>query len=241
VIRAQSRAGTYIMVEVRLKVRGGKSAGQEIRLPGAKFIIGRAEDCHLRPNSDLVSRHHCAILSEEGFVTVRDFGSKNGTLVNGERISGECELKSGDVLKVGPLEFDVFVIEQAPAKKRPAVHSIKEAAARTAQGNPGQGGLDVDQWLTEPEGTGLANAGAQTTEATTNTVNIRDGDTEEIDLGRTMAVPPGTIRGVEPDAPTREMPSTPAKAVPGKLPPLPSSKDSGSAAADTLRKFFNRR
>lgn len=223
------------MVEVRLKVRTGKSAGQEIRLPGSKFIVGRAEDCHLRPNSDLVSRHHCAIVVEEGFVTVRDFGSKNGTIVNGERVVGETELKTGDHLKIGPLEFDVLVNESAPAKKRPAVHSIKEAAARTAQGNPGSNGVDVDQWLNEPE------SSASTSDAAANTINIREGDTEEIDLGRTMSIPGGTQPvDVEADAPTREMPSTPAKPA-GKLPPRNSSKDSGSAAADTLRKFFNRR
>ena len=108
------------MMEVRLKVRSGKAAGQEIRLPGTKFIIGRAEDCHLRPNSDLVSRHHCAILCDEGFAVVREFGSKNGTYVNGNRIAGECELKTGDLLKVGPLEFEVAVTPLAAPAASPA-------------------------------------------------------------------------------------------------------------------------
>ncbi|MBX7166718.1 MAG: FHA domain-containing protein [Pirellulales bacterium] len=265
------------MVEVKLKVKAGKAAGQEIRLPGSKFIIGRAEDCHLRPNSDLVSRHHCAILCDEGFVVVREFGSKNGTYVNGNRIAGECELKTGDTLKVGPLEFDVVVTASAvpaapvtaakgatspgpaavtPAKKRPAVHSIKEAAARTAQnasaGN--SGGSDIDEWLAEPA-----------TESTSQTVNIRDAETEEIALGGTMSIPamptlpvntppvnvdPGTDAAtIAPDAPTREIsqsgvtPATPAAPKPmGKMPPAaPKGKDSGSAAAETLRKFFNRR
>jgi pSer/pThr/pTyr-binding forkhead associated (FHA) protein len=75
-------------MEVRLKVVGGKNAGHELILAGPKFFIGRAEDCQLRPKSDLVSRHHCVILVEEGFVAIRDFGSKNGTLINGQAVAG---------------------------------------------------------------------------------------------------------------------------------------------------------
>ena len=49
-------------MEVKLVVTNGRHAGREIPIKGPKFFIGRAEDCHLRPGSDLVSRHHCVIL-----------------------------------------------------------------------------------------------------------------------------------------------------------------------------------
>ena len=94
-------------MELKLKVVEGKNAGQEIAVAGKKFFIGRAEDCHLRPGSDLISRHHCVLLIEDGYVGVRDFGSKNGTYVNDERVVGERELKAGDRLLVGPLRFEV--------------------------------------------------------------------------------------------------------------------------------------
>lgn len=94
-------------MEVRLKVLVGPNAGRELPVAGPKFLVGRAEDCQLRPKSDLISRHHCAILIEEALVTVRDFGSKNGTVVNGSRVRGEIELKNGDKLTIGPLEFEV--------------------------------------------------------------------------------------------------------------------------------------
>ncbi len=120
-------------MDVKLRVTQGKNVGQDVPIPGKKFLIGRAEDCHLRAGSDLISRHHCVIIIEDGYLAVRDFGSKNGTSVNGERVAGECELKHGDELRLGPLEFVVQVSQETlSGKKKPPVHDPKEAAARTA-------------------------------------------------------------------------------------------------------------
>src|SRR5688572_2370542 len=119
-------------MEIKLKVLVGGSAGQEIRVPGPKFFVGRSEECHLRPRSDLISRHHCVLLVDETAVTLRDFGSKNGSFINGQRVSGEQDLRHGDKLKIGPLEFEISIVEEPDAKKRPKVQSIKEAVERTA-------------------------------------------------------------------------------------------------------------
>ena len=139
-------------MEVKLIVVHGKHAGQEIPIPGPKFFVGRAEDCNLRPHSDLVSRHHCVIMVEEGFVAVRDFNSKNGTFVNGEKITGEVELKAGDHLKIGQIEFEVQVTAPLAGKKAPKVRSVQEAAARTVQSSrpaPGDKDLDLGDWFDE--------------------------------------------------------------------------------------------
>lgn len=120
-------------MDVKLVVTEGKQAGQEVPIPVRKFFIGRAEDCHLRPHSDLISRHHCVILVEEGMIAIRDFGSKNGTFVNGEKITAEVELKAGDRLKVGNLEFEVRVVVGVAAKKLPKVRSVQEAVVRTVE------------------------------------------------------------------------------------------------------------
>jgi hypothetical protein len=47
-----------------------------------------------------VSRRHCSLLLADGRASVRDH-STYGTLVNGERIDGECRLVDGDVIRVG--------------------------------------------------------------------------------------------------------------------------------------------
>ena len=135
-------------MEVKLKVLKGKIAGQMVPVLGPKFFIGRAEDCQLRPNSELVSRHHCVVIIDEGLVAIRDFGSKNGTYVNGERVRGEQELRAGDTLTVGPLDFEVLLDVSVGGQMKPKVQSVQEAAARTAEAAPvGDEDLDISDWI----------------------------------------------------------------------------------------------
>ena len=97
------------MLDVKLYVLHGRQAGVMIPVTGSRFSIGRAEDCQLRPHSDLISRHHCGITIEGESVLIRDFGSKNGTFVNGRRIEEEVELQAGDRMQVGSLEFEIRI------------------------------------------------------------------------------------------------------------------------------------
>lgn len=101
---------------VMLKVRGGKQDGRQIKISQIKkYLIGRGEDCHLRPRCEQVGRHHCALMIEEPDVTIRDLGSSHGTFVNGERVYLPVGLKTGDLIRVGTLEFEVFITSlQAP-------------------------------------------------------------------------------------------------------------------------------
>lgn len=171
-------------MEVKLIVVHGKHAGQEIPIPGPKFFIGRAEDCNLRPHSDLVSRHHCAIVVEEGFVAVRDFNSKNGTFVNGQRITGETELKSGDHLKVGQIEFEVQISPTLAGKKAPKVHSVQEAAARTAESSRAQTGakdIDLGDWFDESGVGTAADSATTTTMLPTDLAKLSEGAGKQTD------------------------------------------------------------
>ncbi len=93
------------MIGAELHVVAGKHSGQVIPLNRKKFLIGREQDCQLRPNSELVSRHHCVFSVDDFSVRLRDLGSTNGTRVNGERILKEVVLSAGDHIVVGSLEF----------------------------------------------------------------------------------------------------------------------------------------
>ena len=97
------------MVSAELKVIGGKHAGQVIQLNRRKFLIGREQDCQLRPNSEMVSRHHCVFSVDDYSVRLRDLGSTNGTLVNGERIRKDVVLVAGDNIVIGNLEFELVI------------------------------------------------------------------------------------------------------------------------------------
>ena len=139
-------------MDIQLVVASGSKAGQTIPITGSKFIIGRADDCHLKPRSELISRYHCAIISEDGYVAVRDLGSKNGVFLNGERISLESEIKNGDKLSIGPLEFYVNLSVSAKAPKKPKVESVLDAVARTVEieaGSQQESGKEADiaDWL----------------------------------------------------------------------------------------------
>jgi hypothetical protein len=101
-------------MKVQLIVVQGKPEGKIIPLAGPRFRIGRGESCHLRPNSEQVSREHAEFTIGPEGVAVRDLGSRNGTLVNGKAIPGPCALKDRDLVQVGPLTFAVS-IEGMPA------------------------------------------------------------------------------------------------------------------------------
>lgn len=100
-------------MEATLIVLDGNQQGKEIPLPETVFVIGRDARCHLRPHCSSVSKLHCAIASWAGLVRVQDLKSRNGTLLNGTRISGEITVKDGDRLQVGTLNFE-FRIQVLP-------------------------------------------------------------------------------------------------------------------------------
>ncbi len=74
--------------------------------PG-NYIIGRSADCQLCVPDKTVSRSHAELevapSGMEFFLT--DLGSHNGTSVNGRRIIARTELKSGDHVMFGQVEF----------------------------------------------------------------------------------------------------------------------------------------
>ena len=49
-----------------------------------------------------VSRHHFQIVQDDdGSFRLADFGSTNGTYINGQRVSGEVDLEENDIIRVG--------------------------------------------------------------------------------------------------------------------------------------------
>ncbi|MFM7207344.1 MAG: FHA domain-containing protein, partial [Planctomycetaceae bacterium] len=93
----------------KLIVASGKNAGRAIAIKRNKLLIGRAEECDVRPLSEDVSRRHCAITVGPAEVWAEDLGSRNGTYVNGVKIGERTRLSNGDIVRVGSLELKLDV------------------------------------------------------------------------------------------------------------------------------------
>jgi pSer/pThr/pTyr-binding forkhead associated (FHA) protein len=87
---------------IQLQVVLGKQRGKNLTFSSGEFVFGRGPECHVRPNSELVSRQHCMLRVAKETATIRDLGSANGTLVNGSRVREEQPLSDGDRIQLGP-------------------------------------------------------------------------------------------------------------------------------------------
>jgi NHLM bacteriocin system ABC transporter ATP-binding protein len=87
-----------------------------VQLLNRPLVIGRrAEICDVTLPLESVSRRHAAFSYRESdnTITVRDEGSFNGTLVNGEQISTAVPLLPGDLITLGEAQF-VFSVPGNP-------------------------------------------------------------------------------------------------------------------------------
>ncbi|MDF2694375.1 MAG: sigma-54 dependent transcriptional regulator [Labilithrix sp.] len=84
-------------------VVSGADRGQAFELDGAqasRALVGVSPACTVRLTDPLVSRRHAAFEVELDGLRVQDLGSKNGTVVNGLRVS-DALLAGGEVIRVG--------------------------------------------------------------------------------------------------------------------------------------------
>lgn len=103
---------------VTLKVIKGNQKGREFSYDQKEaLILGRQNDCNIVISENTVSRYHCMIEVSPPNITVRDFGSLNGTFLNSQKIGqrekemsiedarnevyNEFPLKQGDTLGLG--------------------------------------------------------------------------------------------------------------------------------------------
>jgi len=206
----------------KLIVASGKSAGRSIAIKRTKLLIGRAEECDVRPLSEEVSRRHCAVVVGPADVWIEDLGSRNGTFVNGTQIQGRTKLADGDMIRVGSLELRVSCQSQAAAAKG--------------------GGEDVSHW----SGDDADAASADTTRTMAAVMpDAKDGGDGSFVSGIESA-PPAAADDSSPRSSgsfsLQELKAA-AKEKPGTLPQTAAKKSDSSrdAAAEALKKFFERK
>jgi pSer/pThr/pTyr-binding forkhead associated (FHA) protein len=96
----------------------GPSSGSEFVLKEPRITLGRGPGVDLAFADTQMSRQHAALdLTEDGYC-VRDLGSTNGTLVNGEKVESKT-LSHGDRMRIGGSTFQYVVSERSAAKPNP--------------------------------------------------------------------------------------------------------------------------
>jgi predicted component of type VI protein secretion system len=199
----------------KLVVSSGKSAGRAISIKRNKLLIGRAEECDVRPLSEEVSRRHCAVHVGPAEVWVEDLGSRNGTFVNGERITERTQVKDGDMIRVGALQLKVSCTEPS-------------AKAGTDE--------DVSRWLVADE---RPSGMFETTQSLA--VPAAGSGAERLAAAESTSPPVGDAALVTaaPRSPNGlETAAKPAALTASGKKTADSSRD---AAAEALKKFFDRR
>lgn len=90
------------------------SGRQLIPLGSERVTVGKSSNNVVSLDHDsTVSRVH-AVLEKLGYAwSVRDVGSRNGTYINGEKISTERVLRSGDELRVGKSKLVFWEVRDA--------------------------------------------------------------------------------------------------------------------------------
>ncbi|MCL2012788.1 MAG: FHA domain-containing protein [Cystobacterineae bacterium] len=114
---------TRVAVLARLAILEGPDAGKEVPFIGIRMVLGRASNLEI-PLTDLaVSRRHVEFVRGENGVLLRDLGSGNGTLINGQRVTEQI-LSHHDVVTVGSTKLRY--ISEAEAHVAPESASIKQ-------------------------------------------------------------------------------------------------------------------
>ncbi|MBS0261195.1 MAG: sigma 54-interacting transcriptional regulator, partial [Planctomycetes bacterium] len=89
-----------------LVVREGDKWRDVYRLtPGHVMTIGRSPTNRIVVHDDICSRNHCEVFQSGTIWKIRDLQSRNGTLIDGEPVEGEAELKPGQVIQIGSCEL----------------------------------------------------------------------------------------------------------------------------------------
>ncbi|MFQ5490436.1 MAG: SpoIIE family protein phosphatase [Phycisphaerae bacterium] len=84
------------------------------QIGAGRFVIGRVGGCNITFVDDMVSREHSEIKpTKDNRYSIRDLGSRNKTLVNGETVA-ETVLAGGDVIRIGDRVLE-FLDDAGPA------------------------------------------------------------------------------------------------------------------------------
>lgn len=86
----------------------GQQALEPLEFTGESMVIGRDPGCDHRIDFPVVSWHHARITRTEAGIYVEDLKSRNGTYVDGKRISAKTLVKPGQEISLGSYRFKLL-------------------------------------------------------------------------------------------------------------------------------------
>src|SRR6516162_11071230 len=99
----------------KLVLKFGNSVLKEVLVAENEVSIGRSPENGIVIDNPAVSHFHARVFNEEGRLMLEDFGSLNGTFVNGQRIK-MVTLKPGDSVAIG--KHTIVVTDSAEVRAR---------------------------------------------------------------------------------------------------------------------------
>jgi hypothetical protein len=125
-----------------LLIVDGPTAGRLHLLGDGDRVIGRGEDADIRIDDPLVSQEHARITRRADSYYLVDLGSRNGTLLNGERVR-EARMRTKDRVKIATTTVIFLEEERGEATKTIALHDDGRDA-------PSSRSFDARLYLDEP-------------------------------------------------------------------------------------------
>jgi len=95
-----------------LTILSGSQSGTNFPLdPSRETLLGRGTDCHITVPDPMCSRVHAIVSCEEERWTIRDDESRNGTMVNGQKVE-QATVGDGHVIRIGSSEFELHLSDE---------------------------------------------------------------------------------------------------------------------------------
>ncbi|MFT3928041.1 MAG: GGDEF domain-containing protein [Myxococcales bacterium] len=121
-IGARSKRSALALLVVK-----GPHAGEVLTVEGSHAVIGRGLEADLRIEDPSLSRTHARFDREGDTLAVTDLESRNGTFVEGQRLTARHRLKSGELITLGSV---VLRFALHDAEELELTRSMYEAAVR---------------------------------------------------------------------------------------------------------------
>jgi putative serine protease PepD len=119
---------TDVLGAARLRILSGPEKGRAVVIGGDEFTVGRTPGSDLVLGDPQVSARHARLTPAADGVLLEDLGSTNGTIVNGQAITGPRLLQGGERLQLGDTHLTITVPWLTPAPPPPPAPTPAPAA-----------------------------------------------------------------------------------------------------------------